>query len=382
MAKRPDHVLYKDCADWQSASALSRSLVAAHGPARITQKRTSIYVDRALLGLLSPTTQSNTPQTTKQRPSKLETAINDVGTATFVAGRARSRTKAQSRSQRMIAELEHAYRHAPADAMSSWSKDTVCRFGFSIVSRVNRVAGLGVSILEYGGREIIDFGTALIDGRVVDHVATRSNVASKTTIATCRRLSSSAKPLVAAFAADPGTVGPALMVGALAAYTSSGGLDGDGGAPDLDIALIGIDAHRSLFTHSIVAGAVIETGLVSLVDLINRAHAYLPSVHDPLWDEINTRSARIGHAACRGASVGIAYHLGIDGLAQPAAYHNLPFSAPLEVHQGILTVNAGAEGGAAIAGPVIPEAKPARKRDVAGIAAGVITTVAALLFWG
>lgn len=44
---------------------------------------------------------------------------------------------------------------------------------------------------------------------------------------------------------------------AIGFYCGSGGLDGDGGIPDLDLEL-GIGAHRSIFTHSILSGIAIE----------------------------------------------------------------------------------------------------------------------------
>jgi pimeloyl-ACP methyl ester carboxylesterase len=46
----------------------------------------------------------------------------------------------------------------------------------------------------------------------------------------------------------------------------------------------------------------------------------------------------------KGSGFGIAYHLGIDPTLQPAAYHDLPFAASMEVHQAIIGSNAVAEG--------------------------------------
>ena len=55
----------------------------------------------------------------------------------------------------------------------------------------------------------------------------------------------------------------------------SGGPDGDGGAPDLDL-MFGIGAHRSVFSHSILMGASLETGLLALLRLTQLVHAKLP----------------------------------------------------------------------------------------------------------
>lgn len=53
-----------------------------------------------------------------------------------------------------------------------------------------------------------------------------------------------------------------MLAAFLGFYAGSGGVDGDGGIPDLDL-LAGIDAHRSILTHSILAGVVAE-GLLRL----------------------------------------------------------------------------------------------------------------------
>lgn len=120
-------------------------------------------------------------------------------------------------------------------------------------------------------------------------------------------------------------------------------MDDNGGIPDLDL-LAGIGAHRSPLTHSIVAGIVAEGLFLALADLSAEVDGRLPIEHDPLWDEL----ARIGRPLTRslaiGTSAGLAYHLLVDALVQPAAYHDLPVSMPLEAHQSILAVNGVAEG--------------------------------------
>lgn len=69
----------------------------------------------------------------------------------------------------------------------------------------------------------------------------------------------------------------------------------------------------------------------------------LPAQHDPLWDSIHSQAANITLAASRGASIGMAYHLLVDGLVQPAPYHDLPVSLPIEAHQTVFVVNATSE---------------------------------------
>jgi uncharacterized protein YifE (UPF0438 family) len=143
----------------------------------------------------------------------------------------------------------------------------------------------------------------------------------------------------------------ALRIGAFAltALVASGGLDGDGGLPDTDIAIMGIDAHRAPLTHSIVAGAACETLLNCFIRLALHLHQHLPPHHDPVWDQFAGRSKDLLDAASRGVSVGLAYHLLIDGLAQPAAYHGLPLQMPMEVHQALQAANGLAEAADAAA---------------------------------
>jgi hypothetical protein len=69
----------------------------------------------------------------------------------------------------------------------------------------------------------------------------------------------------------------------------------------------------------------------------------LPELHDPLWDSIDSQAANITLAASRGASIGMAYHLLVDGLVQPAPYHDMPVSLPIEAHQTVFVVNAAGE---------------------------------------
>lgn len=105
----------------------------------------------------------------------------------------------------------------------------------------------------------------------------------------------------------------------------------------------GIGFHRSPLTHSILIGAALETGLMSLVRLVHLVHAQLPPHHDPLWDVLEHQSTALLNAANRGASLGLAYHLLVDGLAQPAPYHGLPISLPIEGHQAMFVANGMAE---------------------------------------
>lgn len=120
-------------------------------------------------------------------------------------------------------------------------------------------------------------------------------------------------------------------------------MDGNGGASDLDIPLMGIGAHRSPFTHSIFIGTLLETALLLLMRIVLCTHKNLPRNYDPLWDKFARQSVDIFSATGKGASIGIAYHLMVDAVVQPGAYHGLPFDMPIEAHQTILAGNSISE---------------------------------------
>ena len=148
--------------------------------------------------------------------------------------------------------------------------------------------------------------------------------------------------LKAALQENPKENAPDLIVGVLAFLAASGGPDADGGFPDLDL-VIGFGAHRSIFTHSILSGAAIETGLYSIATLIGIVQKNLTLGHDPLWDTIHQNKDTYLSAESKGVSAGIAYHLFVDGTVQTGSYHDFPIPMTSEGHQGLFVANAAAE---------------------------------------
>jgi hypothetical protein len=136
---------------------------------------------------------------------------------------------------------------------------------------------------------------------------------------------------------------PQLLTLIMLSLLVSGGADGNGGAPDMDIEILGIGAHRSPFTHSILMGVALETAVLALMELARLAHGHLPEQHDPLWDTLKRHAEGLAHAATMGIGMGMAYHLFVDALMQPAPYHDLPFAMPMESHQALFAANAAAE---------------------------------------
>jgi hypothetical protein len=134
-----------------------------------------------------------------------------------------------------------------------------------------------------------------------------------------------------------------LVLAVMGFYIGSGGLDADGGIPDTDL-LGGIGHHRSFLTHSVIAGAGIETAIVLTYATIQTLHAYLPPDHDRLWDSVLSGSADTAEALCRGVSAGIAYHLAVDASGGFTPYKDLPFSMTMDGHRIVMEANAIAEG--------------------------------------
>lgn len=247
-------------------------------------------------------------------------------------------------SRDLIKEIQIAYRSAPAKEIEAWAIATAKRFPIALTRRVSNLGRMATTLVQGLGRETLDLVRAIQEGRGPAHIRQRTRDAGATTSKEAQLLLRKTATFAKTLRENPKKVGPELLVMSMAFYYAGGGFDGDGGIPDQDIRIFGIGGHRSIWTHSILAGAFVETGLFSLYDFLLRAHKYLPKQHDPIWDVIKARLDSVLVAANRGSSLGIAYHLGIDATLQPAAYHDLPFSASMDVHREIMGANALAEG--------------------------------------
>lgn len=125
-------------------------------------------------------------------------------------------------------------------------------------------------------------------------------------------------------------------------YLSAGGFDFEGGLPDSDIAISGIGNHRNYFSHSILIGLGVEfTGRFGILTL-NQIKKCLPNPHHKSWDLVFgfiDNNKELGIAAMW---LGIGCHLLKDsgiitGGIKP--YSDLPFSMPMETHQGMFAAN-------------------------------------------
>lgn len=138
--------------------------------------------------------------------------------------------------------------------------------------------------------------------------------------------------------------GPFFLAFALGINWGSGGLDGDGGLPDLDLEF-GIGAHRSILSHGIIMGITAECAIIIISLLSDVVLKKLPKEHDIFWDNVNDKKQEIISGLLMGISTGLAYHLTIDGTLDIKPYSHLPFhNIPMKGHQLIILSQAGIEG--------------------------------------
>lgn len=131
-----------------------------------------------------------------------------------------------------------------------------------------------------------------------------------------------------------------------------GGLDMEGGVPDLDMAagnLIGkgsLGMHRHVFSHTVIAGLGIEVLVRAAVGGVREVYKYLPEKHDKIWDEVNRIIPSAESATVAGAWLGIALHFIKDSAlfsggyeARVKAYNGIPFSMADNMHQNMFGAN-------------------------------------------
>lgn len=226
--------------------------------------------------------------------------------------------------------------------MAAWGMDTLRVTGQVGLRRVVRIGTLGKRISESTITESKAAAMAARHKQLGNHAVARGKAAWEATKAFSARTANIAKAFTALL--NNFETLPVALATIVAALVASGGPDGDGGIPDLDLQLAGIDAHRSLFTHSIIAGTVVEGSLYGIATLVGHIHVRLPTIHDQWWDVIERNRVHYLNAATQGASAGIAYHLLVDGIVQPGSYHGLGVELPQSVHNTIADLNSIAEG--------------------------------------
>ena len=259
--------------------------------------------------------------------------------------------------RRLADELQQALRGIPAEEWAHCVRPLPAEFGLGLARRAGNAAGA----LRQAGRFLAGKAAEGADAarrgdlggflRQAGADLTRSVRTEASALAAAAGQIPSVGRLLAR---DPGRILPEIIGAVFGFLAGSGGLDGNGGLPDLDLAL-GVGFHRSALTHSVLIGCAAEAVLLSLDRAVALVHRHLPRHHDPAWDELLSYFQRTTRAARGGTSVGLAFHLGVDGLLQPAAVKGLPFAAPMALHQAFLAGNAALEAAA------LPRSEPQRR---------------------
>lgn len=250
---------------------------------------------------------------------------------------------AHQRSRRFYDELAFALSRLDRVTLAGWGRRSGTRLLLLTGRRVGGLAKLASLLARTGGSELLGLLSAVRQRRLSGHVGDRTAEAIDGTLAIGREGTRVVASVARALSRNPKANAPAVLGALLGFSAGSGGLDGNGGLPDLDL-LAGIGAHRSPLTHTIIAGIVVEGLLLALADLAAEVHGRLPVDHDPLWDGLAKIGRPLTESLAIGTSAGLAYHLLADAFVQPGTYHGLPIEMPLEAHQAGLAINGAAEG--------------------------------------
>jgi hypothetical protein len=248
----------------------------------------------------------------------------------------------RARLSKMSEELARACSRTDQKVLRAWAIGVVGDFTSSLGRRVNNVRKLAGRVVIFNVSEIAGASQAYREDRLVQHTKDRGSAAWSSLRDLFTKSRDAGAELIAALRKDPSALAPHLLAMVVTSLVVSGGPDGDGGAPDLDL-LGGIGAHRAIWTHSILMGATLEAAFLALVRLVHLVHENLPADHDEKWDTLARHSQNILAGINKGASVGLSYHFLTDGLVQSGTYHGLPFSMPHEAHEALQTVNGVAE---------------------------------------
>lgn len=243
----------------------------------------------------------------------------------------------------LIAELQVALKATPPSVLADWGKRTGERFLRVGAKRVTGIVDLATALTKRSADELVALIEAGRDGRLPVHLEQRLDTGRRAAEAIVGQGRAVFDLVATKASTNPSEAATHLCSLVIGFYTGSGG-NGDGGIPDLDL-LAGIGAHRSIFTHSIIAGAFVETAVLSLIDLVGEVHGRLPTRHSVFWDTLLRHSQIGGSTFVSGASIGISTHLGIDTLVDGfTPYKDLPISLPQGAHELLMGMNAVAEG--------------------------------------
>ena len=244
-----------------------------------------------------------------------------------------------SRYQQLKWELRYALDSTEKDELKRWAKSTVLVFPNVTVKRAKNLAKITGGAARGTLAEARNLIKASVEWRFCSYAKKRSADLSVFTFESYQDILNLSKTIKNMLRMNPKKTGIQMFLAVTGFNVGGGGIDGDGGIPDLDL-LISIGHHRSILTHSVLPMIIIEGVFISLIGLVNIVHNNLPSAHDPLWDEIKCNNESVLESFYTGMSLGLAYHLGIDGTIQGGgSYNNFPFSMPNLGHRLIAGIN-------------------------------------------
>lgn len=248
-----------------------------------------------------------------------------------------------TREGRLLRDFQVAIGATSAEDLKSWGGRTVNILGEVTIRRGKNFGSLVGWICDFLTKETEGLLNSIRQGKTLPHLKERATAGHDQALVLGRDFAALYDTLSSNLQNRPKETAPKLVAGVLGFLVGSGGVQGDGGIPDLDF-LGGIGAHRSILTHSVVAGVIVETLVLGILDLSRTVYKNLPEDHDPLWEDLNNVSGDVFAALSTGLSAGIAYHLGVDATIDgEGTYKDFPVSLPEVGHQAILGANAAVE---------------------------------------
>lgn len=249
----------------------------------------------------------------------------------------------KQRSERLYWELQQAVKAVPAQEWKKLGKSLLPIYGRLVGRRVKSLARFGGKVLRQGAKWAVRGWQAANRGSLPDFGRELLSEVKGGLEQRWRAMRSVAKNWLNFFKNNPREAAPQMVLAMIGFYLGSGGMDGDGGIPDLDLQA-GIGYHRSIATHSVFMAAFIQLLTIAGGDVFNKIYHHLPEPHDGIWEQVKARMDILLPAFAGATCLGVAYHLGVDSLIDTGkAYADLPFSASMETHQWLMGSQAAAE---------------------------------------
>jgi len=240
-------------------------------------------------------------------------------------------------------ELRHALSKTTTEDYKKWALYTSIVFPQITVRRAKNLGEFAGKIVKGTYSEAKDLVNASIKWKFLEHTKQRTNDLIKFSKQSLKDFKELTSIITRMIKNDPKNAAIQIFIATMGFNVGGGGIDGDGGVPDLDL-LVSIGDHRSIFTHSVLPMILFEGLSLSMIGLVNVIHGNLPSEHDPLWDDIKNNNEKFIKIFSDGMSVGLTYHLGVDATFDGGGtYKNLPFSMPQYGHQMLIALNSFTE---------------------------------------